>query len=222
MTEVDDIMTENEDLQEALLKKDKIIEELERQINTVVRNSEIHMKKNLEKMKIEYELMARSAVSGKMRKMNEYLNSKLKEQESLDADKENMSKGIQIDLEERLSNTSNELTQLKKRLKSKEFMSYICNANVFFYFLESESELLAVRSQLDVKEKMLRSEESLRKQLEVQMNKLANTRICDRMVRGSLDNLARHSLESPVMSPELYTRGERDRNYNQRYLYYRK
>ena len=124
MTEVDDIMTENEDLQEALLKKDKIIEELERQINNVVRNSEIHMKKNLDKMKIEYELMARSAVSGKMRKMNEYLNIKLKQQESLDADKENMSKGIQIDLEERLSNTSNELTQLKKRLKSKYTKSY--------------------------------------------------------------------------------------------------
>merc|ERR1712157_338334 len=115
-------------------------------------------------MKIEYELMARSAVSGKMRKMNEYLNSRLKEQECLDADKENMSKGIQIDLEERLSNTSNELTLIKKRLK------------------KSESELLAVKSQLDVKEKMLRSEESLRKQLEVQMNKLANSRICDRMV----------------------------------------
>ena len=47
MTEVDDIVTENEDLQEALLKKDKIIEELERQITCVVRNSEIHMKKNL-------------------------------------------------------------------------------------------------------------------------------------------------------------------------------
>ena len=89
-------------------------------------------------------------------------------------------------------------------------------------FLESESELLAVKSQLEIKEKMLRSEESLRKQLEVQMNKFANTRICDRMVRGSLDNLARHSLETPVMSPELQSRGERDRNYNQRYLYYRK
>ena len=124
MTEIDDIVTENEDLQEALLKKDKVIEELERQISCVVRNSEIQMKKNLDKMKIEYELMARSAVSGKMRKMNEYLNMKLKEQESLDADKENMSKGIQIDLEERLSNTSNELTQIKKRLKSREIKSY--------------------------------------------------------------------------------------------------
>lgn len=124
MTEIDDIVTENEDLQEALLKKDKVIEELERQISCVVRNSEIEMKKNLDKMKIEYELMARSAMCGKMRKMNEYLNMKLKEQESLDADKENMSKGIQIDLEERLSNTSNELTQIKKRLKSREIKSY--------------------------------------------------------------------------------------------------
>ena len=119
MNEVDDIVTENEDLQEALLKKDKTIEELERQISIVVKNNEIHMKKNLEKMKIEYELMARSAVSGKMRKMNEYLNMKLRQQESLDSDKENMSKGIQLDLEERLSNTSNELTLMKKRLESK-------------------------------------------------------------------------------------------------------
>ena len=125
MTEIDDIMTENEDLQEALLKKDKVIEELERQISCVVKNSEIHMKKNLDKMKIEYELMARSAVSVKMRKMNEYLNIKLKQQESLDADKENMSKGIQIDLEERLSNTSHDLTQLKKRLKSRDTKSFV-------------------------------------------------------------------------------------------------
>ena len=127
MNEVDDIVTENEDLQEALLKKDKTIEELERQISIVVKNNEIHMKKNLEKMKIEYELMARSAVSGKMRKMNEYLNMKLRQQESLDSDKENMSKGIQLDLEERLSNTSNELTLIKKRLESKVHQCIIKN-----------------------------------------------------------------------------------------------
>lgn len=63
---------------------------------------------------------------------------------------------------------------------------------------------MSVRSQLDVKEKMLKSESSMRKQLEVQMNKLTNSRICDRMSRGSLDNLARNSLETPIMSPELY------------------
>ena len=82
--------------------------------------------------------------------------------------------------------------------------------------------MISVRCQLDVKEKMLISEEALRKQLEVQINKLTNNRIREKIVRGSLDNLARHSLETPVMSPELYTRGERERNYNTKYQYYRK
>ena len=119
MLEVNDVKTENEDLQEALIKKDKVIEELERQISSLLRSGEIQMKRNMEKMKIEYELMARSAVSTKMRKMNEYLNMKIRQQDVLDTDKENVSRGIQIDLEERLSSTSNELNHIKSRLKSK-------------------------------------------------------------------------------------------------------
>ena len=87
MLEVNDVKTENEDLQEALIKKDKVIEELERQISSLLRNGEIQMKRNMEKMKIEYELMARSAVSTKMRKMNEYLNMKIRQQDELDTDK---------------------------------------------------------------------------------------------------------------------------------------
>ena len=123
MLEVNDVKTENEDLQEALIKKDKVIEELERQISSLLRNGEIQMKRNMEKMKIEYELMARSAVSTKMRKMNEYLNMKIRQQDELDTDKENVSRGIQIDLEERLSSTSQELNHIKSRLKSK-FLYY--------------------------------------------------------------------------------------------------
>ena len=119
MLEVNDVKTENEDLQEALIKKDKVIEELERQISSLLRSGEIQMKRNMEKMKIEYELMARSAVSTKMRKMNEYLNMKIRQQDELDTDKENVSRGIQIDLEERLSSTSQELNHIKSRLKSK-------------------------------------------------------------------------------------------------------
>ena len=123
MLEVNDVKTENEDLQEALIKKDKVIEELERQISSLLRNGEIQMKRKMEKMKIEYELMARSAVSTKMRKMNEYLNMKIRQQDELDTDKENVSRGIQIDLEERLSSTSQELNHIKSRLKSK-FLYY--------------------------------------------------------------------------------------------------
>ena len=46
--------------------------------------------------------------------------------------------------------------------------------------IETEKELLSVRNQLEMKEKMLQSEESQRAKLELQMNKLTNTRIHDR------------------------------------------
>ena len=39
---------------------------------------------------------------------------------------------------------------------------------------------MSVKNQLDMREKMLKSEESLRKKLEFQMNKLTNSRISDR------------------------------------------
>ena len=126
MTEIDDTVKENEDLQQTILKKDKVIEELERQIGSVVKNCDSQMRRNMEKMRIEYELMARSTVNSKMRKMNEYLNEKLRQQENLDTDKENVSKGIQIDLEERLAHTSNELGHIKSRLKSMQI-----NINLF-------------------------------------------------------------------------------------------
>ena len=46
--------------------------------------------------------------------------------------------------------------------------------------IETEKELLSVRNQLEMKEKMLQSEESQRAKLELQMNKLTNNRIHDR------------------------------------------
>ena len=48
-----------------------IIEDLERKLGTMMQEGEIKMKQTLEKMRMEYEIMARSAVSTKLRKMNE-------------------------------------------------------------------------------------------------------------------------------------------------------
>ena len=118
MTEVDDIVTENKDLQSTVIQKDKIIEDLERKLEKTVTSAEIKLMKTVEKMRLEYQLMARSAVSTKMRKMNEYLSERLRQQESVETDKENITKGIQIDLEERLANSSSELSHVKHRLKS--------------------------------------------------------------------------------------------------------
>ena len=115
---MDDLATENKDLQSTVIQKDKVIEDLERKLEKTVTSAEIKLMKTVEKMRLEYQLMARSAVSTKMRKMNDYLSDRLKQQESAETDKENITKGIQIDLEERLSNSANELSQVKHRLKS--------------------------------------------------------------------------------------------------------
>ena len=88
----------------------------------MVQESEIKMKRTLDKMKTEYEIMARSAVSTKLRKMNEYLSDKFKRQEELDNERDNIAQGIQIDLEERLTSSLNELNQIKEKLKSNLYL----------------------------------------------------------------------------------------------------
>ena len=119
MGDFEDVSAENKELQEAILKKDLIIEDMERQISTMLQEGEIKLKRTLDKMRTEYEIMARSAVSTKLRKMNEYLSEKFKRQEELDNERDNIAKGIQIDLEERLTSSLNEVNQFKDRLKSR-------------------------------------------------------------------------------------------------------
>ena len=69
----------------------------------------------------------------------------------------------------------------------------------------TEQEMKALRQHYDSKEKQLRAEQLLRRQLEQQVDKLANQQISRRMARGSMDNLSRNSLETPVVSPEIWS-----------------
>eukprot|EP00092_Neocalanus_flemingeri_P006732 GFUD01007272.1.p1 GENE.GFUD01007272.1~~GFUD01007272.1.p1 ORF type:complete len:950 (+),score=360.85 GFUD01007272.1:177-2852(+) len=191
MSELEDVSAENKELQEAILKKDLIIEDMERHISTMLQEGEMKMKRTLDKMRTEYEIMARSAVSTKLRKMNDYLSEKFKNQEELDNERDSIAKGIQIDLEERLTSSLNEVYQIKEKLK------------------RADQELKALRQHSDSKEKQVKAEQLLRRQLEQQVDKLANQQISHRLARGSADNLARNSLETPVTSPEIW----RERGY---------
>jgi len=191
LDEFEDVSAENKELQEAILKKDLTIEDIERQLSTMLQEGEVKMKRTLDKMRTEYEIMARSAVSTKLRKMNEYLSDKFKRQEELDNDRDNIAKGIQIDLEERLTSSLSELHQIKDKLK------------------RAEQDFKAIRQHSDSKEKQLKAEQMLRRQLEQQVDKLTNQQISHRMARGSADNLARNSLETPVASPDIW----RERGY---------
>ena len=66
----------------------------------------------------------------------------------------------------------------------------------------TEQELRSLKDRFDVKETQLRSERTARREAEVQLERLANSRISERL--GQQGGLHRNSLETPVMSPDLW------------------
>ena len=57
IADIEDRNTENKELQEAILKKDLMIERLEHQLGSLVREEEAKTKRTMEKMRLEYEIM---------------------------------------------------------------------------------------------------------------------------------------------------------------------
>jgi len=49
LAEMNDIVTENEDLQQAMIRKDKVIEELEKQISMIIRDRDFETRKEQNK-----------------------------------------------------------------------------------------------------------------------------------------------------------------------------
>ena len=60
IADIEDRNTENKELQEAILKKDLVIEKLEHQLGSLVREEEAKTKRTMEKMRLEYEIMGES------------------------------------------------------------------------------------------------------------------------------------------------------------------
>ena len=71
-------------------------------------------------------------------------------------------------------------------------------------FSGSDHEFKALKQHSDSKEKQLKAEQLLRRQLEQQVDKLANQQISHTLARGSVDNIGRNSVETPVTSPEIW------------------
>ena len=51
MTEVEDIITENQDLQQTMIQKDKVIEDLEQRLERTATEAEVKLMKTVEKMR---------------------------------------------------------------------------------------------------------------------------------------------------------------------------
>lgn len=179
LNNLDDVLNENRDLQEAVLKKDNRIQHLETSLTRVRGEDEARFQKTLERLRGEYEIMAKASVSTKLRKINNYIGEKNRRQEEMDKDRDHVTGSIQTDLEERLSSTLAELGAIKNKLK------------------KTEEDLSNLRVTFEKREKQLRAEQHIRRQLEEQLDKLLNQRILSQQEIHE----TRNSLESPYPSP---------------------
>ena len=76
------------------------------------------MQQTLDRLRGEYEVMARSAVSTRLRKMNAFLEERRIHQEEIEKNRENATRGIQVDLEERLAAALQDMAKAKDQLRS--------------------------------------------------------------------------------------------------------
>jgi hypothetical protein len=73
--------------------------------------------KDLQKMKLKYEIMARNQVNSRLSEMNEFLNQRQKEQDDDEKKKTDITESIQNDLGKRLQISRDELSAIKDQMK---------------------------------------------------------------------------------------------------------
>ena len=73
--------------------------------------------KDLQKMKLKYEIMARNQVNSRLSEMNEFLNQRQKEQDEDEKKKTDVTESIQNDLGKRLQISRDELSAIKEQMK---------------------------------------------------------------------------------------------------------
>lgn len=73
--------------------------------------------RDLQKMKLKYEIMARNQVNSRLSEMNEFLNQRQKEQDEDEKKKTGVTESIQNDLAKRLQISRDELSSIKDQMK---------------------------------------------------------------------------------------------------------
>merc|ERR1712013_23702 len=147
-------------------------------------DAEVRHARTLDRLRGEYEVMARSAVSTRLRKMNSFLEERRQQLDEMVRNRENAAKSIQMDLEERLTTALQDASRLKDMLR------------------RSEQDRVDLSQQMERKEKQLRGETGARQQLELQLDRLANQAVVRRMSRPDHSAPRAGSLDTPVASPE--------------------
>jgi len=81
--------------------------------------------RDLQKMKLKYEIMARNQVNSRLSEMNEFLNQRQKEQDEDEKKKTGVTESIQNDLAKRLQISRDELSSIKDQMKGNILILYI-------------------------------------------------------------------------------------------------
>ena len=95
----------------------QIIEELEERIIKISQIQNVKYQKEISKMKLKYEIMARNQVNQRFSEMNEFLSEQQKEHEQDERKKADVTDAIQKDLAKRLQISRDELIAIKEQMR---------------------------------------------------------------------------------------------------------
>ena len=121
-----------ENLHEILEGKEKVIQNLEEKLSQMYENETFRRDKELRKLKLRYEVMARLEVNQKLSEINAFLEKRAEEQSKSDLEREKISEQVQSDLSERLQQSRSELQGIKQQMRGIFFI-------IFFFFFSKKN-----------------------------------------------------------------------------------
>ena len=95
----------------------QIIEELEARLAGQGRADSARHEKEMKKMRLKYEILARTEVNSRLSEINKFLSDKSKEHERERQSRDTQMTGIQADYAKRLQQSREELAQIKDDLQ---------------------------------------------------------------------------------------------------------
>ena len=100
----------------------QIIEDLEERIIKISQIHNVKYQKDISKMKLKYEIMARNQVNQRLSELNEFLSQQQKEHDQDQRKKADVTDAIQKDLAKRLQISRDELIAIKEQMRGKVIM----------------------------------------------------------------------------------------------------
>ena len=100
-----------------LVAKDKIIEALEDKLTKVYETEASKREKEMQKIRLRYEMMARLELNSKLAEVNHFLEKRAMEHNENIKEKDLITDQIQKDLSNRLSQSRDELLKIKDQMK---------------------------------------------------------------------------------------------------------